>query len=142
MEKMSFVKQQYRAIISGRRQWRQFALILALVFLAVAGLAIRRDTAAGSIWLAPAALFGILAWWGPSWLEPVHRLWMLFAGALGFVMTRVILSIIFYLVLTPVALFSRLIGKRYLDLEFREERSSYWVERGEEFDRSASERQY
>ena len=139
---MSFLKEQYRAINSGRRQWRQFALIWALVFLAVAGLVIRHNTTAGASWLVPAALFGILAWWGPGWLEPVHRIWMLFAGALGFVMTRVILTVLFYLVLTPVALFSRLIGKRYLDLGFRAQRTSYWVERGEEFERVASERQY
>lgn len=139
---MSFLKQQYRAILSGRRQWRQFALILALVFLVVAGLVMRRSVVGGAIWLAPAALFGVLAWLGPAWLEPVHRVWMLFAGALGFVMTRVILSVLFYFVLTPVALFSRLIGKRYLDQGFRDQRSSYWAERGEEFDRSASERQY
>ncbi len=139
---MSFLTEHYRAIESGRRQWRQFALIFALVFLAVAGLIIRRDTVSGALWFAPAALFAGLAWWGPSWVEPVHRIWMLFGGALGFVMTRVILTLLFYFVLTPVALFSRLIGKSYLDRGFRDQRASYWVERGEEFDRSAAKRQY
>lgn len=139
---MSFLQEQYRAILSGRRQWRQFALILALVFLVIGGLTIRHSLVGGSVWLALGAVFGLLAWWGPPWLEPLHRVWMLLAGAMGFVMTRVILSVLFYLVLTPVALFSRVIGKRYLDQGFRDQRVSYWVARREKFDRSAAERQY
>lgn len=139
---MSFLKQQYQGILSTPRQWRQFALILAVVFLAVGGVTVRRSPVVGGVWLALAALFGVLAWWGPNWLEPLHRVWMLLAAAMGFVMTRVILSVLFYFVLTPVALFSRLIGKRYLDEGFRDERTSYWVERRQKFDRSAAERQY
>lgn len=139
---MSFVKAQYEAVVSTRRQWRQFALIWALICLAVAGIMFRHGWQSMVAWLVPAALFGGLAWLAPRWLEPIHRVWMVFAAALGFVMTRVILTAVYYLVLTPVSLLSRVLGKRYLDDGYRDDRTSYWVTRPTTEDRAAAERQY
>lgn len=41
----------------------------------------------------------------------VHLLWMMIAKVLGWINSRVLLSIIFFLVLTPVAIVARLFGK-------------------------------
>src|SRR5690348_8482528 len=50
--------------------------------------------------IVPGALF-------PSVLGPVQRAWMAFALALGHFNTRVILTVFFYLVLTPVGFVMR-----------------------------------
>jgi hypothetical protein len=124
---MTSLQEHYRAIVSGPRQWRQFALVLALAFLVVAGFTARHDVVTACYWLVPVLLVGGLAWLVPAWLETPHRIWMMLAGVLGFVMTRVILAVVFYLVLTPLALVSRIVGKRYLDLGVRDGRSTYWL---------------
>ncbi len=139
---MALLQEHYRAIVSGPRQWRQFALVLAVAFLVVAGLTGRHDWLTGLCWMVPTLLFCVLAWIAPPWLEAPHRLWMMLAGALGFVMTRVVLTLVYYLALTPLALLSRLIGKRYLDLGFRDGRKTYWLSKQEDPDRTASLRQY
>ena len=47
----------------------------------------------------------------PSTFKPAARLWFGLSGLLGAVMSRVILSLIFYLVLTPMGLLRALLGK-------------------------------
>ena len=44
-------------------------------------------------------------------------------------MTRVILTVFFYLILTPYGWLIRMTGKRPLDLSWPDERETYWVER-------------
>lgn len=53
---------------------------------------------------------------------------MRFAQALGWVNTRIILSLVYFLIFTPIALFFRLIGKDPMDRSF-EKRDSYWIKR-------------
>ena len=62
-------------------------------------------------------------------LRPIQRAWMAFAIVLGWVMTRVILVVLFYVGITPIALIARLVGKRFLDLRFEPARASYWIPR-------------
>ena len=50
---------------------------------------------------------------------------MTFAVILGWVMTRVILGVVFYLIITPIGLITRLIGEDFLDLN-KKKLDSYW----------------
>lgn len=50
---------------------------------------------------------------------------------LGWVMTRVILALVFYLVLTPIALLGRAFGEQFLHLKKSPESTSYWVRKSE-----------
>lgn len=43
--------------------------------------------------------------------EFIHLTWMMIAKVLGFINSRILLSIIFFLILTPIALLMRLLGK-------------------------------
>jgi hypothetical protein len=60
----------------------------------------------------------------PSILKPLFHGWMWFAYCLNFVMTRVILGVLFYVVMLPIALLMRLVGKDPLTL--RTKSDSYW----------------
>ena len=62
----------------------------------------------------------------PVILKPVYLVWMTFAAILGWTMTRIILGILFYLVLTPIALTAKLCGKQFLDLKWKQPRTTYW----------------
>lgn len=46
-----------------------------------------------------------------SWTKKIHQLWMAFANILGWINSRIILFIIFFFILTPIAFFARLFGK-------------------------------
>jgi len=81
------------------------------------------------IFFGLAALFLVLGLALPVVLRPVQRGWMAFAIVLGWVMTRVILVVLFFVGITPVALIARVVGKRFLSLGFEPERESYWERR-------------
>lgn len=62
-------------------------------------------------------------------LQPVYKIWMTFALILGWFMTRVILTIVFYFVVTPIGLIARLTGKKFLQLSYKEKNESFWQKR-------------
>ena len=72
------------------------------------------------------AAVGTLA---PPVVKPLYYAWMSMALALGYVMTRVLLTLFFFLVVTPVALVFRLIGRDPLHRKIDRQAESYWIEK-------------
>jgi len=68
-------------------------------------------------------IFGIIF---PKILLPLQKIWMGISVILGWISTRIILSVLFYFVITPIKLVSKLAGKKFLNLEIRKEQKSYW----------------
>ncbi len=74
-------------------------------------------------------LFVIFAFIAIPVLRPFHKLWMMLALAMGFVMSRVILTLLYYLVLTPIGLLAKIVGKKFMSLGFDKNASTYWEKR-------------
>ena len=74
-------------------------------------------------------LFVILGMIAIPVLRPFHKLWMMLALAMGFVMSRVILTLLYYLVLTPIGLLAKIVGKKFMPLGFDKNESTYWEKR-------------
>lgn len=60
--------------------------------------------------LIPATLLP-LAWLKPHWLHPFYRLWMLVFGFLGKINTVILLTLVFVLLITPLGIAARNLGK-------------------------------
>ena len=65
----------------------------------------------------------------PIILKPIYFIWMVFAKILGWIMTKVTLSLVFYGIITPIGLFSRLVGKEFLNLKLNKTENTYWNHR-------------
>ncbi len=76
-------------------------------------------------WLLAALVSLLLAGLAPNWLRPLARAWMWLAHWLGVVNTRLLLGIVFFLLITPVAWLFRLIGRDALALKHKQA-NSYW----------------
>ncbi len=74
-------------------------------------------------------LFVILAFISIPILRPFHKLWMMLALLMGFVMSRVILTILYYIVLTPIGLLAKIVGKKFIPLGFDKKTPTYWEKR-------------
>ncbi len=127
-----------------RKELRGFGLSVGTAFLALAGIFWWRDHALAARVLGLLGghllLFG-LAW--PGLLRRPRRWWMRLAAALAWFNTRLILVLLFYLVLTPIGLLLRLLGKRPLELKPEPGRDSYWIARERrEFDPARCEKHY
>ena len=64
-------------------------------------------------------------------LRPFHKLWMMLALLMGFVMSRVILTLLFYLVLTPIGIIAKIVGKKFMPLGFDKRATTYWEKRSD-----------
>jgi len=67
----------------------------------------------------------------PMWLRGIYRVWMGLAFALGWVMSRVLLTLLFFLVLMPIGWIARLAGEDFLDLRRSSGKQSFWVKRSD-----------
>lgn len=108
------------------RELRRFGLIMAVPLAALGGLAVWRGRAWGPYALGLAAAFLLCGLIAPRILGPVERAWMAFAKVMSIVMTFVILTLTYYLVITPVGLVVRLTGKDSLQLRRSRKRISFW----------------
>lgn len=85
----------------------------------------------------PTYLFGFLSTLGlgfvliPSPLRPVYTAWLKIAHLIGRIITTLMLTFAYYLVITPSALIKRLFGGRPLPIKPDKKVSSYWVDRTE-----------
>jgi hypothetical protein len=110
-----------------RRQLVAFGVTMAIALAIVAAIRVWRrgfDVFAVAV-IVVAALFALSALIAPAMLAPIHRWWMRFAEVLGWINTRILLILIFYLVVTPLGLVMRLFRRPPLDMA---QRDSYWTE--------------
>ncbi len=88
------------------------------------------------VFLLPAITF-------PALLGPVYRGWMKFALVLGRFNSRIILSIVFYLMFTPISLFFKIVRRDSLNRKIRKDGETYWIDRSqEEYNPKHFERQF
>ena len=77
--------------------------------------------------LVLAGLLLLLASLFPRSLRPAYRVWMALGHVLGWVNTRIILSVMFYILFMPVGLVMRLLGKDPMLRKFERNIDTYRV---------------
>jgi len=108
---------------------RSFGMVFAVVF-ALVGLQPLLSGKEVRIWsLVACTLFLLCALVLPSILSPLRRAWLWFGLRLHRIVSPVVLGVMFFLVITPIGLAMRAMGKDPLRLKFDKVSSSYWIER-------------
>ncbi|MCA1964070.1 MAG: hypothetical protein LDL31_09025 [Prosthecobacter sp.] len=121
---------ELQALDTSPKAMRKFGLTVGAVFFGIGMFGIYKQwpqvvsTAsglAGAFLLLNGALF-------PHWLPPIHRAWMTFALALGWCMSRLILTVLFLFAIVPVALLGRLLRLPFTQIRHATPRESYWLD--------------
>jgi len=131
MSWISDVNSELKHLKVSSRELRKFSYLVGSVLMLLGGAGLFKHwsvSVVAAVWLGAAALMacGVL---NPMLLRRVYLVWMGFAFALGWIVSRVILIFLFYLVITPIGMIARLIGKKFIDITFPGETESYWVSR-------------
>lgn len=123
------LRDELKSIASTRRDLRNFGLVVGGVFFALGALAHWKGRPLWP-WLEGAGVllvaFGALY---PAALKPLQRAWMTMAVLMGFVMTRVILGVLFFGALLPVGLVARAFGARFFERTPDPGAETYWRRR-------------
>ena len=81
------------------------------------------------IWsLIISLIFLILGLLNSNLLSPMNKLWFKFGILLGRIISPVVMGIIFFFVVTPIALIMKLLKKDILNLKFNNNKT-YWIEK-------------
>ena len=112
------------------REGRKFGLTVGTAFLLFGGIALWRGRVLpaqvlwglGGLLILGAALL-------PAKLKPVERAWMAMALQISRVMTPIVMGIVYFLVLTPIALLMRSVKGN--PLIHRTDATGYWFTKGE-----------
>jgi hypothetical protein len=110
-----------------RKSLRDFGLTVGIAFAILAALFYWRGKAHYVYFLIVGAVLILLGLLVPVALRPVRKGWMTFAAGMGWVMTRVILTILFFGVITPIGFIARLAGKEFLHVGMDKSAQSYWI---------------
>tara|TARA_B100002052_G_scaffold292132_1_gene313212 strand:+ start:37 stop:450 length:414 start_codon:yes stop_codon:yes gene_type:complete len=121
--------EEIKNIKTSKKEIRSFGITIGIIFLIVAGFLFYKEKDSFQLFIYMAGSFMSLGLLIPIILKPIYLVWMIFAVILGWFMTRFILSLLFFLVVTPIALLLKVIGKDLLGLKKQEIQGSYWNRR-------------
>jgi hypothetical protein len=112
-----------------QRELRQFSL-LWIVFFGLIGVyclwAKGAPTAAAAFWVVATA--GPVGYFRPAWARPIYVLWMALTMPVGWVISHLVLLVVYYLVVTPIGLIMRLVGYDPMQRTLDRSADSYWTE--------------
>ena len=127
------VGEQIRKLDLSKKNLRRFGLLVGFIMLVLAGWMFLKDRLLifryllGSVGL----LLILLGATSPSTLRGFYRVWMGFAFAIGWIVSRMLLLILFVFVISPIGFIVRLFKKPLLNIDFDEKMESYWVRKKE-----------
>lgn len=108
---------------------RAFGLVFAAVFALIGLWPLLADGGIRAWALIVAATFMALGLFAPGALAPLNRLWFLFGLLLHKIVSPLVMGLLFFTTVTPIAILMRLAGKDPLRLKFDREARSYWIAR-------------
>ena len=107
---------------------RSFGIVFFVVFLIIALLPLINEENL-RIWsLIISLIFLILGLINSKILSPLNKIWFKFGVFLGKIISPIVMSVVFFLVVTPIAILMRILKKDLLNLKINNNKS-YWIEK-------------
>jgi len=108
---------------------RAFGVVFVVFFLLIGLAPLRNHHPVRWTALSSAILLLLVACFRPALLHPINLVWTRLGLALGRIVNPIVTAALFFLVVTPVGLLLRLVGKDPLRLARDAQATSYWIER-------------
>lgn len=108
---------------------RSFGLLFTTVFAVVAAWTGWKGNALWTYFAIASGIFLLLSLTRPQTLHALNVLWMRFGALLNKVVSPIVLGVIYFGLVTPIALLFKVRGRDALHRKFDRELASYWVKR-------------
>ena len=122
-------KEEFRNIKETKKDLRKFGITVGGVLILIAALLFYFDKFSAPYFGVIGAILFLTGIVIPQVLKPLNKIWMGLAIVLGFFMSRLILTILFYLILTPIAFIAKIVGKKFMLLKYDKSAKTYWEKR-------------
>ena len=107
---------------------RSFGSVFFLVFILIGFYPILKDGNLNIISILIGLIFLILGLLNSRFLTPLNKIWFKFGLLLGQIISPIVMGIIFFLIVTPIAFIMRVLGKDVLRLKKKSD-NSYWIKK-------------
>jgi len=107
---------------------RSFGIVFFIVFLLISIYPLINNESIRVWALVISLIFLLLGVINSNLLYPLNKLWFKFGIILSKVVSPLVMGVIFFLVITPIGLIMRLLGKDLLNLKYNGNKS-YWIEK-------------
>lgn len=126
-----------------RATWREptsrdLNILAALFFVlpgVIGGLMLWKGSANGWIWITVGCVLGVSRIIPPLF-RAIYRIWISFSIILGYFVSRILLTIIFFIIITPMGLIMRIVGKDPMERKLDPNAATYWSPKEQEKDTS------
>ena len=111
-------------------EWIKFTAVMGFALNGVLYLLWRKGFVSAMIcWLAVAVALAavVAAMIRPHWFRGFYRGGMTFSFQIGQIIGKVLLTLFFFILVTPLGLLLRLLGKDLLQLKRTPEKKTYWL---------------
>jgi len=128
------IREEIKQLKTGPHELRKFGLLVGVIFALLGIWFWFRGKGRYPYFLVPGTVLVVLGAIAPRALRLIYVGWMTVAFLLGFVVSNILLTLFFYVVVTSIGLVARLAGKDFLNRKLDAHAKSYWIMR----DRSSS----
>ena len=118
--------EEFKNIRTDKKSIRDFGLLIGCILLVIAGFLVFKGRDINLIIISLGLSIIASGFIVPFILKPFYLLWMFFAVVLGWFMTRLILGLVFYSIVSVIGISARLFGKKFLELKKSLGNNSYW----------------
>ena len=125
--------EELTSIKSDRKDLKNFGFTIGFILLIIGGFLLYKEKDLSIYFFSIGSILVVLGGIAPVILVPIYKTWMTFAVIIGWIMTRVILSVLFYSVITVIGIITRLLGKDFLNLKSINQKS-YWNSRNRDYE--------
>jgi hypothetical protein len=139
---ISIIRKEIESLRTDKKTLRNFGLLFFVVLSVIGGFSSWKGSSNWPWFMGGSGLFLALGLFLPFILKPFYKAWMALAFLLGLIMTRVILTLSFFLIFTPMGFMLRVLGKDLLDEKIDGSSSTYWHKHEVNSDKSRYLKQY
>lgn len=116
---------------SSVKTYRRFGLSMGIIFIVTYAYCHLNQSGSSYAYplLAISAAFFSLGLFAPTTLASLYSVWMKIGDTMGKFVSPLTLGVLFFTLITPLAILMRLLGRDELRLKFSQS-TSYWIDRG------------
>jgi hypothetical protein len=108
---------------------RSFGLLFFIVFIVVGLWPVIKGETANIYLILISLFFLIFGLINSKILSPFNKAWVKFGEILGLIIAPIIMALVYFIILTPISLIVRMLGKDLLGLKFLKKQDTYWTKR-------------
>jgi hypothetical protein len=108
---------------------RSFGLLFFIVFIVVGLWPVIKGETANIYLILISLFFLIFGLINSKILSPFNKAWIKLGEILGLIIAPIIMALVYFIILTPISIIVRMLGKDLLGLKFLKKQDTYWTKR-------------